>query len=124
MFEQAIELDPQYADAYTGLGFTYYEEWAQYWSQDPRSLERAHELAQKAISLDDSHAGAHTLLSHVYLWSKQHELAIAEQERAVALDPSSADMHRDLAEVLMFAGRLEGAIESTETAMRLNPTIR
>ena len=121
MFERAIELDPAYADAYAGLGFTYYEEWAQYWSQDPRSLERAHELAQNAIALNDSHAGAHTLLSHVYLWRKQHDLAIVEQERAVALDPSRADHHRDLAEVQIFAGRLEEAVESVETAIRLNP---
>ncbi len=121
MFERAIDLDPQFADAYAGLGFTYYEEWAQLWSQDPQSLERAYGMAQQAIALDDSQSGAYTLLSHVYLWRNQHEQAIAEQERAVALDPNNGDRYRDLAEVLIFAGRPEEAIGLIEKAMRLNP---
>lgn len=78
-------------------------------------------MAQQALALDDSHAGAHTLLSHVFLWRKQHEQALAEQERAVALDPNSADLYRDLAEVLIFAGRPEEAIGFVEKAMHLNP---
>jgi len=121
MFERAIELDPQLAEAYAGLGFTYYEEWALLWTRDPRSLERAFELAQKAIALDDSVSGAHSLLSHVYLWRMQHEQAIAELERAIALDPNNADHYRDLGEVLMFAGRPEEAIGLVEKGMRLNP---
>ena len=35
-----LEADPDYADAITGLGFTYYEEWAQLWTQDPGVLDR------------------------------------------------------------------------------------
>src|SRR6266851_10417888 len=35
MFEHAIELDSQYADAYTGLGATYWIEWILQWSQKP-----------------------------------------------------------------------------------------
>jgi adenylate cyclase len=121
MFERAIDLDPQYAGAHAGLGFTYYEEWAELWSQDPQSLERAFELATQALALDDSYAGAYTLLSHVYLWRMQHEQAIAELERALALEPNNADYHRDLAEVLVFAGRPQEAVGLVEDAMRLNP---
>jgi adenylate cyclase len=54
MLEKAIELDPQYAQAYASLGLTYWTEWNWRWSQDPQNLERAFELAQKAIALDDS----------------------------------------------------------------------
>jgi adenylate cyclase len=121
MFEQAIELDPQLAVAYTGLGFVYYEQWAQLWTQDPESLDRAYELGEKAISLDESESAAHSLLGHVHLWRGQHEEAIAELERAIALDPNNADHIRDLAEVLTFAGRAEEAIVLLEKAMRLNP---
>jgi adenylate cyclase len=121
MFERAIDLEPDFAEAYAGVGFTYYEEWAQLWSQDPRSLERAFELATKAIAMNDSLSGAHTLLSHVYLWRKQYEKAIAEQERAIALDPNNAYYYRDLGEVLIFVGRPEEAIGLVEKAMRLDP---
>ena len=46
LFEQAIALDPQYAEAYARLGWTYGLEWDQRWSADPQTLERAMTLAQ------------------------------------------------------------------------------
>jgi tetratricopeptide (TPR) repeat protein len=121
MFERAIELDPQLASAYSGLGFTYYEAWSQQWSQDPESLDRAYEMAQKAIALDDSNAGAHVLLGWVYLWRKQHDLAIAQHEQAIALRPNEADHYNDLAQVLIFAGKPAEAVELVKTAMKLRP---
>jgi adenylate cyclase len=84
-------------------------------------LDRAFELAKKAISLNDSLSSAYTLLSHVSLWRKQHAQAIAEQERAIALNPNDADGYADLAEILVWAGRPEEALGLVEKAMRLNP---
>ncbi len=121
MFELATEVDPQYADAYVGLGFTYYEEWAQQWNQDPQSLDIAQELAERTINLDEAYASAYTLLSHVYLRRGEFERAIVEQERAILLDPNNANNYRDLAEALIFTGRPEDAIEHIEKAMSLNP---
>jgi adenylate cyclase len=121
LFEMAIDRDPRYADAYAGLGLTYYEEWAQQWSQDPKILERAYDLATEAVNLNDSRVAAHTLLSHVYLRKGEYEQAVIEQERAIDLDPNDADGYRDLAEALIFAGRPEEAIEHIEKAMSLNP---
>ena len=63
MFEKAIELDPQYAEAYAWLGRTYWLEWFYRWSLDPQTLERAFALAQKAIALDDSLPLAHSVLA-------------------------------------------------------------
>jgi TolB-like protein/lipopolysaccharide biosynthesis regulator YciM len=121
LFEKAIELDPNRASAYAGLGWTYYKDWAMQWSPDPQSLERAFELARRAVALDDFSAGAHILLGHVYLWKKQHDLAIQEKERAIALDPNDADGYADLGETLLWVGRPEEAIELLQKAMRLNP---
>jgi adenylate cyclase len=121
MFEKAIEIEPGFAGAYAGLGLTYYEPWARLWNQDPRSLERAFQLAKKAISLDDSLSVAYTLLGHVYLWRKQHAQAIAEQERAIALNPNDANGYADLAEILVWMERPEEALGLVEKAMRLNP---
>ncbi len=66
MFEKAIALDPQYAEAYVWLGWTYYLEWMFRWRMAPQSLERALALAQQALALDDSLPQAHTLLGNVY----------------------------------------------------------
>ena len=67
MFEKAVALDPQYAEAYAYLGWTYWMEWVfALECRTPQTLERALALAQQAIALDDSLPDAHSLLSVVY----------------------------------------------------------
>ena len=90
-------------------------------SQDSQTLERAFELVQKAVALDDSLPLAHRVLGLVYVWKKQHEQAIAAAERAVALDPNDAEGYATAGEILNLAGRPEEAIGLVEKAMRLNP---
>jgi hypothetical protein len=53
------------------VGFTHWLDWVWQWSQDPQTPERAFELGQKAIALDDSLPWAHTVLSGAYLYKKQ-----------------------------------------------------
>jgi len=121
MFEKALALDPQYAQAYAWLGWTYWIEWIWRWSADPQSLERALALAQKATALDDSLPIAHSLLSGIYALQQQYEQAIAEGERAIALDPNNAQSYEGQAQALNWAGRPEEALRAVEQAMRLNP---
>jgi len=121
MFDHAVQLDPQYASAYAGIGMTYLIDWESQWNTDPKVLGQANELAQKAVALDDSLSAAHGILSQIYLFKKLHDQAIAEAERAIALDPNRADGYVDLALILRFSGRAEEAVESIKKAMRLNP---
>jgi TolB-like protein/Flp pilus assembly protein TadD len=121
MYEKAIALDPQYAEAYARLSSTYYIEWAWRWSADPQTLEHALTLAQQAIALDDSLPGAHSSLSNVYAQKQQYDQAIAEGERAIALDPNNANSYVSQADVLNLAGRPEEALRAVKQAMRLNP---
>ena len=121
MLEKAIALDPQYAEAYASLGWTYSLEWIWRWSADPQTLERALALVQQALALDDSLPFAHSSLGWLYAQKQQYDQAIAEGERAVALDPNNADSYVRQAEVFNFAGRPEDALRALEQAMRLNP---
>ena len=75
MFEKAIALDPQYAEAYAWLGLTYWLEWVFRWSADPQTLERAFALAQQALALNDSLPSAHSLLGMVYAQKQQYDQA-------------------------------------------------
>ena len=120
-YERAIALDPDFASAYAGLGWTYFAEWSNQWSPDPQCLDRAFLLGKKAVLLKDALSVAHSLLGHVYLWRKQFDQAVLEKERAIALDPNDADGYADLAEVLVWTGRPKEAIGLVEKAMRLNP---
>ncbi len=121
LWEKAVALDPQYAEAYAYLSWTYYREWILRWSTDPQNLEHALALAQQAVALDDSLPVAHSVLSFVYAQKQQYDQAIAEGERAIALDPNNADSYTWLAAALLFAGRPEDTLRMTEQAMRLNP---
>jgi adenylate cyclase len=121
LFATALELDPEYGKAYAALGWAKLQPWQLQWSEEPAVLDRALELAQKAIAKDDSCVDAYRLLSQVHLWKKQHDRAIAEAERAVKLDPNGADSYDTLAEVLAWAGRAEESASFIKKAMRLDP---
>jgi len=121
MFVRALDLDPEFARASAGLGWAHLQRWQFLWSTDPESLERAQELAERAIKLDDTLVGAHCLLAQVYLWKKDHDSALAQAQRAVALAPNDAEGYETLAEVLVWAGRPEDGIRYMRQAMRFNP---
>jgi adenylate cyclase len=121
MFERALELDPQYAQAYASLGYTYFAEWAWQWNPDPQNLEHAFAWAQKAVALDDTLPQVHTTLGSIYLFKKQFEPAKAEFERAIALDPNFADAYVRLGSLMVGAGQLEEAVRLMEKGIRLNP---
>ncbi len=121
LFVKALDLDPEYARAYMGLSWAHLQSWQFLWSTDPETLERARELAERAIALDDSSAEAHSLLGQIYLWKKEHDRAIAQAERAIALAPTAAEGYETLAEVLGWAGRPQESIKHIRQAMRLNP---
>ncbi len=123
MFQRAIELDPRYGSAYVGLGWTYRRDVTLGWTEFPnQALQQAHDLAQKALNLEES-AAAHRLLGWVYGVRRQYDLARRELERALELNPNDADGHADLGDVLLFGGQAEEAIRSLETALRFNPNL-
>jgi adenylate cyclase len=124
LFRRAIELDPRYASAYVALGMGHEQAIGLGWTEFPAQLlKRVHDLAKKALSLEESNAGAHALLGTVYTWEGQHDLAINELKRAIELNPNDASSHYTLGWVMLYSGRVDGAIHSIETALRFDPNI-
>jgi len=122
LFEKAIELAPDYAEAWVRLGWTYNHDTAYGWTERPdRALQQAFDLAQEAIRLDPSNASAHTLLSNVYVYRQRHDLGLAEIDRAIALNPSDAEAHGWRGWIMLSLGRTAEAIHSSEMALRFNP---
>jgi tetratricopeptide (TPR) repeat protein len=110
--------------AYADLGFSYLLDWIFQWSYDPRTLDRAFQLEQQAIALDDSLAIAHRVLAQTYLLKKQYDEATAEAERAIALDPNSPFGYMVLADVMDCSGKPAEAVGFAEKAIRLDPRNR
>ena len=122
LFEAAIELDPRYVSAIVWLGATYTVGAAYGWSESPAdSFRRAHELAQKALNLDDKSANVHILLGTIYLAQRLHDKAITAGNRSISFAPNLSIAHAHLAATMFFSGRFEEAISLTEKAMRLSP---
>jgi adenylate cyclase len=121
LFVRALDLDPEYAGAYAGLAWTHLQSWQLLWSTDRESLERARELAARAIALNDTLATGYHLMGQILLWMKDHDGAIAQAKRAVALAPNDADGYESLAEILGWSGEPEESIRLIRHAMRLNP---
>jgi len=86
-----------------------------------RSIEKAIELMQKAVSLDNDNPTVHGVLGLYFAYNGEHDKALAEEERSLALDPSSAECFMRYGRVLAYAGRLEEAIPMLQKAIRLNP---
>ena len=121
MYEKAIVLDPQYAEAYTQLGFTYFMEASLGWSADPQTLERALASEQQALALNDLLPSAHMILGLVYARQQQYDQALAEMERTVALAPNDAGAYVAQADAFSIAGRPEDALRALAHVMRLTP---
>jgi TolB-like protein/class 3 adenylate cyclase/Tfp pilus assembly protein PilF len=123
LFERAIELDHNYADAYAALAWTHTKSAEMGWTEWPdRALERAHELAQTAVGLDSSNQLGHILLALVHTYRQNHELALAELDRAAKANPNHAGNHAERGWVLLVAGRSADAITALEEALRFDPS--
>ena len=64
-FKKAVDLDPDYADAWWFLGFVNYEKQVWLLVQDKEDIETARSCANKAIAIDESNANAHFLLAQI-----------------------------------------------------------
>ena len=111
---------PENESGYTWLGWYY---WFQFGSRiSPReSIAKAYELAEKALSMDESNAATYRLLGSIYLAMKQYKKAIAAGESSIALEPNAAISHMNLGLTLSYAGTPDEAIAQIKQGIRLNP---
>jgi adenylate cyclase len=122
LFEEAIALDPNFVWPYVYLGYLHAASAARGWSESrAKSLQMAFELAQKALAIDDSHDGPHSLLNSIYRKKRQYDKALSEAERAVAINPNASDAYMMLAFTLGELGRWEESVLYAKKSLRLSP---
>lgn len=122
LFQQAIDVDENFARAYAGLSLTYANAVFFGWTNDSAAvLERALALARKAIGLDAELPQSYWALGYAYLFNRQHDLAIAALNNALAVDPNYADSYGLLGSVNAYMGQPNEAIHWLENGRRLNP---
>jgi TolB-like protein/DNA-binding winged helix-turn-helix (wHTH) protein len=122
LFQQAIDRDPGFARAYGAVALTYVDEYRFSWSKNPAAaLERAFELANRAVALDDQLPQAYRALSYAHLHRREYQRSIDAIQRAIALDPNDNDGHASLALSHIYGGNYETAVRMLREVMRLNP---
>ncbi len=122
MFEKAIELDPNYSDAFAGLSHTFQRDILLEVVEDRKAWEnKALDAARRAEALDNGSSLAHFALSGAYIWSNQHEQSIAETRTAVELNPSNVHARLALGNRLDIVGASEEGIPRLEETLQLNP---
>lgn len=92
LLEQAIELDPSNARAYVILAAIHRMDYMQGWTRNPqRSLDRALEFAQKALSLGDTDSLAHAALGEILASQGRFSEAKGHLEKALSLNPNDVE---------------------------------
>jgi adenylate cyclase len=121
-FKQAIELDPNYALAYTGLTDAYKMLAFYYFQPNTPYHTYAMEAALKALEIDDELPEAHYQMAKLKLdfeWDwKSVERGI---KRVIELNPGAASSHVLYEDYLRAMGRFDEGIEEIKIALRLDP---
>jgi adenylate cyclase len=121
MFEQVIEMDPNFAGGYAGVAMMLC--FGSSWSFTDRTedVERAFNLAERAIKVDETFGWSYTAKGFALMHQKQFEQAISAAGEAVVRQPSDADAHAYLEMFLGLVGKSEDGVKALEQAISLNP---
>ena len=125
LFEEVIALEPDFSRGYSGLALCYGIDAnsrgrgsAFYNEQRARAIE----LAQKALSLNETDAINHAVLAYLFVLTKQHDKAIVHAERALALEANSFLALGFSGCAFMYSCRGKEALAVFEKAERFNPS--
>jgi serine/threonine protein kinase/tetratricopeptide (TPR) repeat protein len=120
MFERAIESDPRFALAYSGVAdccaFLY-----MYWDGSKANLEAADQASKQALELDPALAEAHASRGFALTLRKEYAEARQQFETAIRVNPKLYEAHYLYARACFQEGRLEEAVAHYEEASRVRP---
>jgi adenylate cyclase len=130
LYQQAIELDPQNADAFVGLAWTYLNVLEENWPKELgyyETLKRADDAVRRALSIKPQFASAYSAKSQILAYSNKNDYrgeiaqAIEAAEAALALNPNRPGTIMWLGRLYSKAGHPERTKALVEQAIRLDP---
>ncbi len=124
VLQQAIDIDPDYAEAHAYLGYTIYVDHALLLTEDARSptaLEESKNHLETAIRLKPDIAVAYQAMAQILSEEGRTAEAVTHASRAVEFGPNDAENWIFLSFTLLSAGRIDEALAAGERAMRHNP---
>lgn len=121
-FQLAIQLDPNYALAYSALAYAYASASFLNASAPQEGMPKARAAAERALELDNSLGEAHGALAVTKLtYDRDWSGAETELRRALELNPNDVDAHQFMGDYLLAMGRLDEAIDEMNKSQDLDP---
>jgi DNA-binding winged helix-turn-helix (wHTH) protein/Tfp pilus assembly protein PilF len=121
-FQQAIELDANYALAYTGIAVAFVSLTISADAPPREAFPQAKAAVLKALSLDESLSDAHAYLAFIKFWFDWDWIgAENEVKRGLVLNANSAEAHRAYGILLSQTGHFAEAIAEGVRARELDP---
>jgi adenylate cyclase len=119
--ERAIEIDPEFDEAWSHLSWVYTDEWVWEFNPLPDSMTRALDAARHAIQLAPKNYHSHWLLSRVYYFMQDRERFLASSKRALELNSSDGTTLGLIGMYTAFSGEWDRGAEMINKAKLLNP---
>ncbi len=126
-FEQAIQLQPDYAAAWAGIADSIGEAGPSRVgvAAAREVMDQQEAAARKAVELDDSSAEAHHSMAAMYLFDKwDWQRADAESRRSLELDPNLSEAHHLRSYILLAMNRPQEALQEQRRATEIDPFLR
>ena len=121
-FEQAIALDPNFAEAYAGIADANIILFNFGIRPAAATTRQARESLNRALQLDPDLSSAYTPLALIqFLIDRNWTEAEKSLKRAIELNPNNADAYHRYAYFLMRLGRFDESLQKAEKARELNP---
>ena len=121
-FQQAIELDRNYALAYLGLASAYLPMALTSGVPSWQVVPKAKEATLHAVEIDPDSSEGYVMLGMISFWYEwDWQAAEKYYQRALDLAPKSADAHFAYAHLLSNSGRHEKALAEIKLAITLDP---
>ncbi len=121
-FEKALQIQPDYALACTGMSLSYFNEWTcQLWERWDVSKTGAYEWAQKAIELDEQNHIVAMVLGRIFLYEGSYHTAEYYFRRSLMLNANDPDTLFPIALYLVYLDLGKEALEWFERGLALNP---
>ena len=120
-FQQAINRDPNFAEAYSGLADSYRWLIVTDTISPSEGGQKMNDAARQSVELNNSLAESHTAWAGALMTFCDWPKAESEFQRANALNPSYAGSHRLYAALLAAQKRHREALEEMNQALRLDP---
>jgi eukaryotic-like serine/threonine-protein kinase len=123
-YQQAIDADPTYALAYTGLADAYRTLPILSYVSSKEGFPQAKAAAKRALEIDGNLAEAHVVLGWVgFNFDWDWRAAESELKTAIELSPNNSEAHLAYAHLLSIVGRHAEAIAEAKLARELDPLL-